>query len=228
MTGERDEEQNTSQYASEDSENVREILENVSATGDEKQDEKDKDTLPDENARARAIYESLNEDSDEDEVIMKKDNDEKQDEEGKGENTLETGVLSRATFHRRGFFREMDLLPHRKELLRSSRSLYGDEDDDDDNNDDVEQPTTSKFIAKPAAIERFQSIDLERVVTPPNPSHEFLQNSEDEEQPSQLQLYPDFKEDELQRRARFLIVSGLIVLAITLITAIVYFLTKYI
>mmetsp|Transcript_24406 Transcript_24406/g.36217 ORF Transcript_24406/g.36217 Transcript_24406/m.36217 type:complete len:230 (+) Transcript_24406:337-1026(+) len=205
------------------SEQVRDILENFTDTeSSSSKEDVNTSTLPDEHTRARAIAETL---IDSDEELNKKfnpsvDDDTSSEEEEVG-NTLETGVLSRATFHRRGFLKEIDLLPNRKELLTSSRALFGSEED-------VEK--ASAAIPKPLAIERFTSIDLSW--TPPKrarkslrPQQNYNAGYDPQEQPTQVHNIPTVWKGP---QRTWLIVGGMTFIALVLIALIIFFLTDYI
>lgn len=150
--------------------------------------------------------------------------------------TLETGRLSRETFRRRGFLRDLDLLPERKAMKLSSRQLYGDSFDDTEwssDDDDVEQANNSDPPPPPPpSMDRMQTLTL--TPTPQNKTlaghinnyHHDAEVYDDEEQPSQIQRL--LWKDEITTQRTYVLIVSMILVALGLIGGITYFLVDYI
>lgn len=183
-------------------------------------------SLPSDRERAQAIIESFI--AEDEQSLLATETSDKNDYESKenatATTTLETGKLSRETFHRRGFFRDLEVLPPRKEMKLSSRNLFGDDFDDDD----VEQGNSVPPPPPPLAVmDRMQTLTL----TPPTRKKTFAghinkNDNDDDEQPSQIQRL--LWKDEITTKRTYVMIAVMIAVAFALIGGIIYFLIDYI
>jgi len=188
--------------------------------------------------RAQAIMESLIAEDEQSSLATKKEgtsdnNNDDESKENATSTTLETGKLSRETFYRRGFIRDLETLPSRQEMKLSSRNLFGDVFDDTEwssSDDDVEQGDSVPPPPPLAVMDRMQTLTL----TPPTRKKTFAghininnnNKNDDDEQPSQIQRL--LWKDEITTQRTYVMIAVMIAVAFSMIGGIIYFLIDYI